>query len=199
MMRLMPSRTFRSLARLLAFPLVMAILTPIRPVEAAQTRTLTMQSGHSTILAVAGVSYVAIGDPTIVAVVPVGPKELVVNAKAPGRTSLTVWSHGVRRSWEISVSAQSLSDLALAIRTTLNEPDVDVADLGGVLVARGTVEDTTRFVRVSDILARFQPALGAKRTIVNAVTVRHPFGALQQDLDAIAGPGAVRVDADAKG
>jgi len=177
----------------------MAVLAPLHADAAAQKQALALQSGHSTILAVANVSYVAIGDPSIVAVVPVGTKDLVVNAKAPGRTSLTVWSHGARRTWEITVSAQSLNDLAAAIRTTLAEPDVDVQDLGGVLVARGTVEDTTRFVRVSDILARFQPALGDKRQIVNAVTVRHPFGGLQAQLDAIAGPGSVRVDADAKG
>ncbi|HZO95176.1 MAG TPA: pilus assembly protein N-terminal domain-containing protein [Candidatus Baltobacteraceae bacterium] len=193
---------FRAAARLLALPLLLAVLTPLHADAAqrhAQKRTIALQSGHSTILSVKDVNYVAIGDPTIVAVVPVGPRQLVVNAKAPGRTSLTVWSHGVPRSWEISVQAESLNDLAGAIQTTLAEPDVTVADLGGVLVARGTVEDTTRFVRVSDILARFQPALGEKRTIVNAVTVRHPFGALQAQLDALAGPGAVRVDADAKG
>jgi pilus assembly protein CpaC len=193
----MSTRIFRSFARLLALPLIIAVISPLH--ASAAERALTMQSGHSAILSVSNVTYVAIGDPSVVAVVPVGSRELVVNAKAPGRTSVTVWSHDVRKTWEIDVSAQSLTDLASAIQTTLAEPDVNVVDLGGVLVARGTVEDTTRFVRVNDILARFAPALGDKRTVVNAITVRHPFGDLQQQLDTLAGAGSVHVDVDAKG
>ena len=188
----------RSLAPLCAAALILSSASPALA-AGAQASPLALQSGHSIVLPVDGVTYVAIGDPAVVGVVPVGGRQLVLNAKAPGRTSVTVWMGGRRRSWEVTVSAQSLNDLAAAIKTTINEPDVEVADLGGVLVARGTVEDAAHFVRVTGILDRFKPAVGDKKTIVDAVTIRHPFGDLQTQLDAVPGAKAVRVDADAKG
>jgi pilus assembly protein CpaC len=157
-------------------------------------------SGHSTVLEAPGLQRVAVGDGRIASVVPVGSAQVVVSGKAPGRTSLIVWSAGGSRTYEILVTEEALDSIANMLRASLSEPDVSVVDFDHAIVVRGTVEDGVRFVRLSEVLARFEKLeTSQKYSVVNAVTVAHPLGDLQASLLRVLGQNDVKTDPDAKG
>jgi pilus assembly protein CpaC len=174
-------------------------VTPVT-VGAAPIRVLAIASGHSTVVQIDGISRIAVGDPNIAGVHPIGTSQIVINGKHAGKTTVEVWARQRRVSYDITVVDQSVDSLAAMLRTTINEPNVDVADFDHSIVARGTVDDIPRFQRVQDLLSRFEP-LAKKEgfALVCAVTVKLPFGDLQRTLADIPKTAGLRLDADVKG
>ena len=178
-----------------------AYAQPARPqsAHAQPVRVLSVQTGHSLVLAQPGLARVAVGDRSVVAVRALGGSQLLVTGLAPGRTSAVVWSGKTRTSYEIDVTEESAGRLAAMVRAAIPFSGVDVQAFDRALVVRGTVDDPREFGQLGDVLGRFEKLAAARKfTIVDAVTVTHPLGALQQQLAAAAGPD-VRVDSDAKG
>jgi pilus assembly protein CpaC len=171
------------------------------PVHAGQAASLlSVQSGHSVLLQTPGISRVAVGDSRIAGVLPIGTSQLVVNGKAPGQTTIFVWEGGHRLDYEITVTEQNMDDLAQMLRTSIDEPGVQVISFRNSVVVRGTVADGAQFTALTQILDRFDEyAKAQKYSVVNAVTVAHPLGDLQHDLASIPGAGSIRVDPDGKG
>ena len=171
------------------------------PAAAAQAVSLlSVQSGHSVVLATPGLSRVAVGDGRIAGVLPIGTTQLVVNGKAPGQTTVFVWENGKRMEYEITVTEQTMDDLAQMLRTSIDEPNVQIVSFRNSVVVRGTVADGAQFTSLNEVLSRFDDyAKQQKYSIVNAVTVAHPLGDLQHDLAAIPGAQSIRVDPDGKG
>jgi pilus assembly protein CpaC len=170
---------------------------------AAQTEAvqlLSVQSGHSVLLQTPGLARVAVGDGRIAGVVPIGTSQLVINGKAPGHTTVFIWEAGGRTSYEVTVTEQEVDQIAQMLRTSIDEPHVQVVSFNRSVVVRGTVADGAHFQMLSDILGRFDKyAQSEKYTIVNAVTVAHPLGDLQRGLAMVPGAGEIRVDPDGKG
>ncbi|MBV9271701.1 MAG: pilus assembly protein N-terminal domain-containing protein, partial [Candidatus Eremiobacteraeota bacterium] len=161
---------------------------------------LSLQSGHSVVLTTPGLSRVAVGDGRIAGVVPVGASQLVVNGKAPGRTTIFGWMTSGRRSYDVTVTQQLANDLASMIRTSIDEPDVQVVSFDRSVVVRGIVADGAHFQMLSDVLGRFDRfAQQQKDVIVNAVRVAHPLGDMQKSVASIPGAHDIRVDPDGKG
>lgn len=170
---------------------------------AAQPETvqlLSVQSGHSVLLQTPGLTRVAVGDGRIAGVVPIGSAQLVINGKAPGHTTVFIWEAGRRATYEVTVTEQEVDQIAQMLRTSIDEPHVQVVSFNRSVVVRGTVADGAHFQMLSDVLNRFEKyAQSEKYSIVNAVTVAHPLGDLQHDLASLPGAGEVRVDPDGKG
>lgn len=163
-------------------------------------RVLAITSGHSTVVRINGISRIAVGDEKIAGVVPIGTSQIVINGKHAGRTTIEVWAASGRVSYDVTVVDQTVDSLATMLRTTINEPSVDVVDFDHSIVARGTVDDIARFQRVQDLLGRFAPlAKNEGFAVVNAVTVQLPFGDLQRTLSDIPKTANLRLDADVKG
>ena len=192
-------RLYRSIAALIALLAIQFTMLP--STQAAERISLiSLQSGHSVILHTPGIQRIAIGDGRIAGVVPVGSSQLVVNGKAPGHTTVYVWTSGGRMTYDITVTAQEVDDLAQMLRTSVADPNVEIVSFGHSIVARGTVRDGAEYQQLTDILGRFDKVAGSQQyTIVNAVTVSHPLGDLQSDLKGVAGAGDIRVDPDGKG
>ena len=147
-----------------------------------------------------GLSRVAVGDGRIAGVVPIGSSQLVINGKAPGHTTVFIWEAGLRATYEVTVTEQQVDQIAQMLRTSIDEPRVQVVSFNNSVVVRGIVADGAHFQMLSDILGRFEKyAAAQKYTIVNAVTVAHPLGDLQHDLSNIPGATGIRVDPDGKG
>lgn len=187
-------------SRIYALAIVVSALLAA-PVTAAETvQLLSVESGHSVLLRTPGLSRVAVGDSRIAGVLPIGTSQLVVNGKAPGNTTVFVWEDGHRSEFDVTVTEQTMDDLAQMIRTSIDEPNVQVLSFRQSVVVRGTVIDGAHFTALSSLLDRFDDY--AKRqnyTIVNAVQVAHPLGDLQRDLSSIPGAAEIRVDPDGKG
>ncbi|MFN2448176.1 MAG: type II and III secretion system protein family protein [Candidatus Baltobacteraceae bacterium] len=171
------------------------------PTRAADVAVLlSVQSGQSVILQTPGLSRVAVGDGRIAGVLPIGTTQLVINGKAPGHTTVFVWEDGHRATYEITVTEQSMDDLAQMLRSSIDEKGVQVISFRNSVVVRGTVADGAHYEQLSAILSKFDAyAREQKYTVVNAVTVAHPLGELQKDLASLPGAQDVRVDVDGKG
>ena len=183
----------------LLFGMLIAAASPAVP-AAESDSIVSLQSGHSVILKTPGITRIAIGDGRIVGAVPVGGSQIVVNGKAPGHTTVFVWTTNRRYSYEITVTEQVMDDLAQMLRTSIVDPNVEVVSFNRSIVVRGTVRDGAEFQNLSDILGRFEKfANEGKYTVVNAVTVAHPLGDLQQSVANLPGAGDIRMDPDGKG
>lgn len=171
------------------------------PAAAQSVSIVSIQTGHSIILNTSGLSRVAVGDGRIAGVVPVGSSQLIVNGKTPGHTTIFAWTNRGRLTYEITVTEQSLDDIARVLRTAINEPDVQVISFNQNMIVRGSVPDEAAFTRVQNVIHSFVglKVSGHEAYIVNAVTVRTPLGALQQQLSSVQGTHGLRVDTDDKG
>src|SRR5690242_8127473 len=105
---------------------VIAALGATAPALAETVSLLSVQSGHSVLLQTPGLARVAVGDGRIAGVLPIGTSQLVVNGKAPGHTTVFVWLGGHRMTYEVTVSEQNMDDLAQMLRTSIDEPGVQV-------------------------------------------------------------------------
>ena len=185
---------------LACFPTIVASLAIAAPAFAQPIAAISLPSGRSTTIEAPGLTRVAVGDGRIAGVVPVGTQQVIVNAKGPGHTTVLVWTNSGRREYDVTVTEQTLDDLAQMLRTTLNEPGVRIEPIGRALVVKGDIADQGRANHIADVLGRFASlAKNQKYDIVNAVTVSRPLGVLQNDLARETGARDVRVDYDNKG
>ena len=172
------------------------------PARADAVQMLSLQTGHSVILNASGLSRVAVGDGRIAGVVPIGTSQVLINGKTPGRTTVVIWARGHRTTYEVTVSEQQLDAVSQLLRTAINEPNVQVINLGRSIVLRGTVPDDTRFAALSDIVSRFDKMKLSGNggvTIVNAVTVARPLSELRRSIASLPGAASVRAYPDGKG
>ena len=170
------------------------------PAVAGNVTMLAVQSGHSVVLPVAGLSRVAVGDGRIAGVVFVGTSQIVVNGKSPGHTTIYVWAGKSESIYDVTVTEQQLDDIAQMLRSTIADPGIQVLSFGTSLVVRGSVQDGAQFQSLSDVLSRFDALAKAKKyTIVNAVMVLHPMGGLRSQVADLPGARDIRVDPDGKG
>src|SRR5579883_776682 len=187
--------------RILALSTIAALAVPAANASAADSiQLLSVESGHSVLLRTPGLTRVAVGDGRIAGVLPIGTTQLVVNGKTPGQTTVFVWEGGRRYAYDVTVTEQSMEDLAQMLRTSISQPGVQVFPFRDSVVVRGMVSDGAQFSQLDDVINRFQDyAKKQNSQIVNAVTVAHPLGDLQSELASIPGAGQIRVDPDGKG
>jgi Flp pilus assembly secretin CpaC len=170
------------------------------PVSADQVSLISIQSGHSVLLKAPGLSRVAVGDGRIAGAVPIGTSQIVVNGKEPGHTTVFVWAGGRRVTYEITVTAQELDDVAQMVRSAISAPKVQVISFDHSIVVRGTVGDGAQSQQVTDVISRFEPIVkDQKGIIVNAVTISQNLSDLQHAIGNIPGASNIRVDPDGKG
>lgn len=190
----------RSWARRIAVGLFSLVFLAPSIASRASENTLTLQSGHSTIISAPGVTRVAVGDAKVAGAVPLGIGEIVINAKTPGRTSIYVWSAQGEQSYELTVRPEALDDVSAMLRAAIDVPGVHIVDIGRAIIVRGTVDDRARAAQVADLVARLTPLAQQEGSmIVNAVSVRRPYGALQSQLAMLPGVANIRLDGDDQG
>jgi pilus assembly protein CpaC len=167
---------------------------------AASAVTLTVQTGQSIIVQTPGLTRVAVGDAKVAGVVPIGTSEILLNGKLAGRTTLFVWSDGGRRDYVVTVSEQALDDLRRMIQSAIPFPGLRVEEFANSIVINGTVSNGDDLMAVTNIVATFAPiAASDKYNLVNAVTVAHPMGGMQNLLASNAATAGVTIERDASG
>jgi Flp pilus assembly secretin CpaC len=165
---------------------------------------VALKTGTSEVLHSHDIGRIAIGDPAIIGALPLpGKRDLLINAKAPGRTTLFVWTGpgaGVEHDYQIVVTANELDILVQMLRTSIVRNDIHVDTFDKSIVLRGAVPDGAALQQVSDILARFDPVIKQYGvTVVNAVVIAHALDDLQHNLAANREMAGVRVDPDGQG
>jgi Flp pilus assembly secretin CpaC len=186
--------------RIIASVAMLVVAAYAAPVAADQVSLISIQSGHSILIKAEGLTRVAVGDGRIAGVVPIGTSQVVVNAKAPGHTTVFIWAGGRRETYEVTVTEQELDDFAQMLRSAISAPGVQVVSFDHSIVVRGTVSDGAQFQQISDILTRFDPIAKAQSAVVvNAVTISQNLADLQRAIANIPGASDIRVDPDGKG
>jgi Flp pilus assembly secretin CpaC len=164
----------------------------------ADSDVIVLETGSSTIVDAPGLTRVATGDASVAGVAPIGTSQVVINAKAPGRTTVYVWSsYGGAQKYEVYVSGQAPNDLSKMVKAALNLPTVQVISFRNAVVVRGTVKDQSVSDYVDSVLKRFT-AIAAKlnTSLVNATYVPHPLGAVEEELAHIPGASNIHLDYD---
>ena len=180
-----PFRTRRRFARggpapgLAAVPTSLVLLLLLAPAaaaaqdvpaaeETAPQRTLQITAGKSTILNFPqGLSRVSVGNPEVLDAVVLSPREVLVNGKAPGVTSLILSGGGTNRLYDVVVS----SDAALLqsrISAMFPGEPIEVSTDRDLVVLSGRVNDPYVIGRALQ-LARTYAADSTK--VVNAFQV----------------------------
>lgn len=186
--------------RITSFAALVAALALVVPAWAQQIVPLALASGRSVSLDAPGLTRVAVGDAKIAGVVPVGTQQVIVNGKAPGHTTVLIWDRSGMREYDVTVSEQTLDELAQMLRSTIATPGVTIEQIGRALVVKGSVPDQASANRIGEVLGRFAGlAHNQHYDLVDAVTVAHPLGELQNALAATTDARDVRVDYDDKG
>jgi len=182
----------------LAAATVTACLCPAQAAF-AQTRLISLSVGSSSIVPAPGMTRVAVGDGSVAGIVPTG-NQLVINGKAPGRTTVAIWTRSDRTDYEIVVTEPSLDSVEQVIRQSLNMPGLVVSQSPGTIFVTGNIANVTQQQHVNEVLGRFDGfAKDKKVSIVNAVTIANPLGDLNRAMSSDAGLSRLHVESDGKG
>ena len=111
--------------------------------QAPRDRELSVTAGKGELLTFTrDVNRIVVSEPRIADALVVSPHEVMVNGKAPGRTTLVVWESGATPvKWEISVRADT-SDwdrFRTDLRTAFPESSIDISGNEDRLVLSGSV------------------------------------------------------------
>jgi pilus assembly protein CpaC len=163
----------RIFARLAAPIFTLALLCVAAPVAAQDSPGVLnlAKGGQSVIETPATVVRVAIADPSVIDVLPVTARELVINGKASGTTSLLIWdAAGTRSAFNVRVSPDA-SNLQADLRRLFPGEDVTVRNNGRTVVLTGSVANSG----VEDRMVRMATAsLGDSSLVVNELELPQP-------------------------
>jgi pilus assembly protein CpaC len=117
------------------------------------------------------ISRVVISEPKVADAVVVSPREVMVNAKGPGRATLVVWEAGVEPArWEITVN-KDMADWEAFRKHLLDSADgspISVTGTGETIVLSGTVKSADDVKRLAGL------AQARAKTVVNLLQAPPP-------------------------
>lgn len=148
-----------------AILLLICIIGLTSPVAAAAK--IEVAVNHSQVLYFSGVQRVAIASPEIADVVVVSSSEVLLVGKAPGATTLHVWSAVGRSSYLVEVAADDAA-VANEMKSILGYSGMQVSKINKTIILEGTVNDQYQKNRAEKLAA----AYGEK--VINLLEVTRP-------------------------
>ncbi|HHY98613.1 MAG TPA: hypothetical protein GX509_07735 [Firmicutes bacterium] len=110
-----------------------------KPGQDAEPRDIPIILGRSILLSFDGLTRAAVGDPRVADVVVISGNEILLNAKAPGETTLHVWDKSGVKVYLVKVSRNE-SETAAIVKKLIGLPGVSVKTAGGVILLEGNVD-----------------------------------------------------------
>jgi pilus assembly protein CpaC len=145
--------------------------TPAAQAQATAARDLFMAVGKSSIIdSPVDIERVLVADGEVAEAVAVSPREVVVNGKAPGQTTLIVWQRaGSRLLFDLTVQASTtrLDAVNRELHEELAGQDIRMTVEGKDVFLRGTANDMASAQRAAAIA-------GTLGTVVNLLNVDVP-------------------------
>jgi pilus assembly protein CpaC len=142
-----------------------------QPVQAPGPRELAITAGKSVVIdSPVDIRRVAVANGDIAEAVVVTPREVVVNGKLPGQTTLIVWQEsGNRLLFDLTIypNASRVDAVRREIRQTLKGQDVSVDVQDKTVFLRGTVNNLVSAERAASIA-------GSLGKVVNLLNVSVP-------------------------
>ena len=84
--------------------LLLSLLSSAAAALADTPATLWLRVGHSVLLNAQDLRRVTVANSRIAVVVPVGTTQVIVNGKAPGRTTIVVWTARGRTDYAVTIT-----------------------------------------------------------------------------------------------
>ncbi|MEO7993339.1 MAG: pilus assembly protein N-terminal domain-containing protein [bacterium] len=149
------------------------VLPPDRPEIAPMSETtapdLYLFKGESVILPVSRLMRTSVGDPEVLAPTVLSQAELLITAKAEGRTSLITWEEGKGRTIRTVDVAVSTDGRASELAQVLNDSGVKVSFVGGkTVVLEGKVRTEADKNR-AELIAK-----GSAENVVDLIEIDSP-------------------------
>ncbi len=127
-------------------------------------KTITLTTGRGELLEFArDVKQVAAAEPKIADVIVISPREVMVNAKEPGKTTVIVWENGIPNRYNVDVIPDStdFDNFRQSLLEQLPGSNVQVTGKGETIVLTGTAVDAAQVKRATAI------ALTRAKTVTN--------------------------------
>jgi pilus assembly protein CpaC len=162
---------FLAIGHPLAFP------QPLSAQQVEPTTVLRVPVGNSSVVTHGAVlDRVSIGNPDIADAVVVSAREVVVNGKTAGTTSLLLWDRaGGRAVYSIRVTADAPM-LEREFRTLFPGEDIRARAVGNTVILEGEVKDP----RMAQRAVRVAQGLGEGVTVLDHIAVPRPSQVLVQ-------------------
>ncbi len=142
----------RHLPSLLA---ILALLAPALPAQTAPAKELSLLIGRGELISFErDLTRVVIAEPRIADAVVVSPREVMVNAKGVGKTTLIVWETGtipIRYNISVNPDLTEMNDVVTDIQTKV--PGITVTGTREKLVLTGSVKNIEESKRVEAMAA----------------------------------------------
>ncbi len=123
---------------------------------------------------------VSIADPSVADAIPVSVREIVVNGKKSGTTTLLLWDNaGGRRMYQIRVSPD-VESLEADLRNLFPDDSIAVLASGGAVILSGRVSQQLTAESAVAIAEGFLGVGEGGASIVNQISVPHPGQVLLQ-------------------
>ncbi len=150
--------------------LVLAVVSPAAAQNSAGD--INLATGGSNVLETpASVTRIAIADPSIIDVLPVTSREIVINGKAAGTTSLLIWDAAGTRTWYNVKVSPDAANLEADLRRLFPDEDVSVAATGKSVILTGSVSNSGVAARMIQIA---EASLGSPDQIINEMHLPRP-------------------------
>ncbi|HEY3447704.1 MAG TPA: pilus assembly protein N-terminal domain-containing protein [Myxococcales bacterium] len=165
---------YRILSRALAVALVVAVAAPAYSQD--DSSTISLGVGTQKVINVPGIARIAIGDPSIADVKPLGSTQVLIVGQAEGGTTLLIWkSNGSRLSYLIRVRKKDPNEVIEEIKRLLGDREgITVRMVGDRIYLDGyayTTEDADRVNQISTLYTQVKSfvkvAPNAKKLVAN--------------------------------
>jgi pilus assembly protein CpaC len=133
----------------------------------APHKTITLTTGRGELLQFpADVKGVATAEPKIADVVVISPREVMVNAKEPGKTTVIVWEGAEPIRYDVDVVADTtdFENFKTNLSAQLPGSEIEVTGKGETIVLKGTAKDAAQ-VKLAGAMAETRA-----KTVVNLLT-----------------------------
>jgi Flp pilus assembly secretin CpaC len=118
--------------------------------------SITLRAGESAVYDFNQITTTAVGDPTIADIVPLTKNQLLINAKAPGDTTIIVFDARGKTMLNVVVTPQiDPDDIASKIESAIGNPAVTARAVGDSILLEGTVSTTPEQQRADAIAGAF--------------------------------------------
>jgi pilus assembly protein CpaC len=117
-------------------------------------KTLTLTTGRGELLEFPqDVRQVAASEPKIADVIVISPREVMVNAKEPGKTTVVVWSDGTPVRYNVDVVADNtdFDNFRQSMVEQLPGSNIQITGKGETIVLTGTAVDSAQIKRATAI------------------------------------------------
>ncbi len=138
--------------------------------ETASIEKWTVTVGKSLVMdSPLPIERLSVADGNLADAVAIGPKEVLINGKAPGETSLVVWQKGGSRllyDLTVRVSPAKMEALRQQIAREFPDQDINITFDNDTVFLRGTVKDVTSAERVTAMAATIGKVINLLRVEV---------------------------------